>query len=164
MRDTHYPYRIIINQRTSVEEKKIAGEVSPAPYSFRPFSEVVIGPKPQEHVDLAGIIVSIQEGFSTNYDADYKKITLQDESGGLVELLLWGNNATSPITSKWEEGQVMLVKGALITEDETLRAVVRGIRVIGVVDYLEDKLGSEAVEKIAILKKSIGQNKEDKKQ
>jgi hypothetical protein len=146
---THYPFRIVIDEKSTVEEQDLEEEASQ--YSFCDFSDVQPDSLPMKHVDLGGKIVGLEDNFSITHNGNFKKLHLEDENGKLVQLLVWKDDASHPITNKWQAGQVMLIKGALVTGDKSVRGKQRNIRVIGVADELEEELGPEALERIEIL-------------
>ena len=77
----------------------------PISYSFVPFLEITKeGNLPMRHLDLAGIIKSIRNMYSTEHHAKFKRVILQDENENEAVIILWRNDATNPPTDEWEEG------------------------------------------------------------
>ena len=56
------------------------------------------------HVDVIGLISSIDDRSSDNSLVPYKRVTLQDEEGNEVVLMLWQNDAKHPLTNFWSPG------------------------------------------------------------
>ena len=74
----------------------------PRPYAFVPFRE--IKNPGMRHVDVIGLINSIEDQNSDNYGVPYKRVSLQDEEGTGVVLLLWRYDATNSETNFWSPG------------------------------------------------------------
>ena len=118
--------------------------------NFWKFADIAPGTDPMFHVDLAGIVASIKRKYSMKY-SDFKKITLRDIDCDEVDMLLWGENATHPITEAWQEGQVMVIRSALVTGQQEVRGELRNIRVVGILDEVEASLDNATREIIMAL-------------
>ena len=76
------------------------------PNAFVPFREIEKPTPnlPMRHVDVIGLISSIDDRSSDNSLVPYKRVTLQDEDGNEVVLMLWQNDAKHPLTNFWSPG------------------------------------------------------------
>ena len=115
------------------------------------FADIVPGEYPMLHVDFAGIITSIELKHSKKFSADIKTVTLRDTDSNKVDMLLWRENATNPLTEAWHEGQVMVIRSALVTGQQEVRGELRNIRVVGILDEVEASLDNATRETIMAL-------------
>ena len=119
--------------------------------NFWKFADIAPGDYPMLHVDLAGIVTSVELKYSKKYSAHIKTITLRDTDSNKVDMLLWRENATLPLTEAWHEGQVMVIRSALVTGQQEVRGELRNIRVVGILDEVEASLDNATREIIMAL-------------
>ena len=76
------------------------------PNAFVPFREIEkpTAILPTRHVDVIGLISFIDDRSSDNSLVPFKRVTLQDEDGNEVVLMLWQNDAKHPLTNFWSPG------------------------------------------------------------
>jgi hypothetical protein len=108
------------------EETDLPILVKPSPIlDFRLTPLILTGSKSNQHVDVAGIISSVEKPFySNNFSKHFRKVYINCLNDNFkIAVMFWGQSEDDEIheLNVWRPGQLLLVKNALVRDEFAVR-------------------------------------------